>query len=155
MTELFLTKVKTATSWALLPAHASDEAELKKLPTTPVRAKITRPRNVQFHRKLFAMFNYLYSIWEPDESNQVGHKSFDRFRQDLTILAGFYEQHVRLDGSTRVEAQSLAFHKMDQNAFDELYNKVIDVGIKYVAKNYTGDELKATIDTILDFGGTL
>ena len=152
MAEFFCNKVKTATSWALVPAHQADEEVIKKLPVgKPVRCKVTQIRNVQFHRKLFALFNYLYDIWEPDDGNQVGEKNFDRFRQDLTILAGFYDQHVRLDGSTRVEAKSLSFQKMDQDTFDTLYDKVIDVGVKYVARNYTGDELCAVVDSIMEF----
>ena len=153
MVDIFVHKVRTATGYALVPAHQNDVDAMKKLPLTPLRVKVTRPRNVQWHRKLFALFNYLYDIWEPDEGNQVGEKCFERFRQDLTILAGFYEQHVRLDGSTRVEAKSISFGKMDQDEFEELYSKVIDVGIKYVANNHTGEELRAVIDTILSFDG--
>ena len=153
MGEIFVQKVKTATGYALMPAHQSDLDAIKKLPTTPVRCKITRPRNVAFHRKIFALWNYLYEIWTPDEGNQVGEKSFTRFRHDLTILAGFYEQHVRLDGSTRVEAKSISFADMDADQFEELFSKMIDVGIKYVANNHTGEELRAVIDTILSFDG--
>ena len=151
--DIFVQKTRTPLGYCLVPCHQSDLDAIKKLPTDPLRVKVTRPRNVAFHRKLFALFNYLYDIWEPDEGNQVGEKCFDRFRQDLTILAGFYEQHVRLDGSTRVEAKSISFGKMDQDEFEELYSKVIDVGIKYVANNHTGEELRAVIDTILSFDG--
>lgn len=151
MAELFVTKTKTKTGYGLLPAHDSDLDEIKKLPKgQPLRVKITRVRNVQFHRKLFALLNYLFDIWEPD-ADAIGEKNFDRFRGDIIILAGFYVQHIRIDGSVRVEPQSISFANMDQDEFDRLYEKVIDVGVKYVARNYTGDELRRVMDQIEAF----
>jgi helix-turn-helix protein len=40
---------------------------------------------------------------------------------------------------------------MDEDEFEQLYEKVIDVGIKYVARNYTDMELRAVIDGIMEF----
>jgi len=152
MTDIFVTKVKTATSYALMPAHQSDLEAIKKLPNgEPVRCKVTRVRNVGHHRKFFALLKHLFEIWEPDERNQVGEKNFDRFRDDLTILAGYYKQYVRIDGSTRTEAESISFASMSQDTFEGLFDKMIDVGLKYVATNYTGDELRAVVDGILEF----
>jgi hypothetical protein len=42
---------------------------------------------------------------------------------------------------------------MDQEEFDVLYQKTIDVIIKHVLRNYTGDELKEVIDQVLEFDG--
>jgi hypothetical protein len=64
MSEFFCMKTKTGTSWALVPAHATDVDAIKKLPAhQPVRVKVTRMRNPQFHRKFFALLNYLFDIW--------------------------------------------------------------------------------------------
>lgn len=154
MPDLFVTKAKTATGYALMPAHQSDLDAIKKLPNNePVRVKITRVRNVQFHRKYFALLNYAFDCWEPDENNQVGEKNFDRFRADIIILAGFYKQYVRLDGSTRIEPKSISFAKMGQDEFDELYQRTIDVIIKHVMTHYTGAELNAVIEQVLEFDG--
>ena len=161
MTDLFMTKVKTATSYALVPAHQTDEDALKKLPMTmPLRVKVTRMRNVQFHRKYFALLNYAFDVWEPPEvivdtlvpsRTQMPEKNFDRFRHDIIILAGFYDSYFRVNGSTRIEAKSISFSSMDQDEFDILYDKTIDVIIKHVLNNYTGDELRAVIDQIQEF----
>ena len=152
MSEFFCMKTKTGTSWALVPAHATDVDAIKKLPNSqPVRVKVTRMRNPQFHRKFFALLNYLFDIWEPEEENHVGDKNFDRFRKDIVILAGFYERYIRLDGTTRIEPKSSSFANMDEDEFEQLYEKVIDVGIKYVARNYTDLELRAVIDGIMEF----
>lgn len=62
-----------------------------------------------------------------DEATQ-----FDRFRKDLTILAGFYEQTVRLNGDIRTEAKSLAYANMDPDEFERCYSALINSAIKHV-----------------------
>lgn len=165
MAEFFVTKVKTATSWALLPAHQQDEDEIKKLPNgQPVRCKVTRIRNVDHHRKYFALLNYAFDVWEPGNSimeNAVSmkvmsgeleiEKNFDRFRKDIAILAGFYIATYRTDNTARIEAKSISFANMDQDEFEKLYDKTIDVIIKHVLRNYTGDELRAVVEQIQEF----
>ena len=55
-------------------------------------------------------------------------------RKDLTILAGFYEQSYRLDGSIRTEAKSLAFENMNEETFTECYHAVINAAMKHIFK---------------------
>jgi len=62
-----------------------------------------------------------------DEATQ-----FDRFRKDLTILAGFYEQTVRLNGEVRTEAKSLSYASMEPDEFERCYNAMINAAIKHV-----------------------
>jgi len=151
MTDLFCNKVKTATGWALMPAHQSDLDELVKLPAgQPVRVTVKRMRNPQFHRKWWALINYAFDCWEPPE-NHVGEKNLERFRKDIIILAGFYDYHVRLNGETRIEPKSISFAAMDEDEFEDLYSKTIDVIIKHVLRNYTGDELRSVIDQVMEF----
>lgn len=161
MTDIFCNKVKTAHMWALIPAHESDLEAVKKLPAhQPIRVKVTKIRNVQFHRKYFALLNYAFEVWSPPVGNtaipaalfgEEIEKNFDRFRHDIIILCGFYDAHYRLNGEIRLEAKSISFAKMDQDEFERLYDKTIDVIIKHVLRNYTGDELRAVVDQIQEF----
>ncbi|MBV1928234.1 MAG: DUF1367 family protein [Gammaproteobacteria bacterium] len=120
-----------------------------------VRVKIIRVRNRKFHRKFFALVNFAYDHWEPGEFQDPKwkgispEKSKDRFRKDLTILAGFYEATFRLDGSTRVEAQSISFDRMDQESFDELYSAFINVVLKHVLTNYQREDLERVIEQLI------
>jgi len=157
MPDLFMTKVKTARSYALMPAHQQDEDALKKLPVgQPLRVKVTRMRNVQFHRLYFALLNYAFDCWEPKATvpNVLGlevEKNFDRFRHDVTILCGFYESYYRLNGEVRIEPRSISFSSMGQDEFEELYAKTIDVIIKYVLTGFSGDQLREIIEQIEEF----
>ena len=135
----------------LYPASEGDREILTKIKSgEPVRMTLKRVRNYQFHKKWWALVNFAYDYWEPPE-NQVGEKNLDRFRKDITILAGFYEQSIRLDGETRTEAKSISFGSMSEDDFEILYSKTIDVILKYVLKNYTGEELRSVVDQAMDF----
>lgn len=160
MTDIFCTKVKTATSWALLPSHQTDEDALKKLPLNqPLKVKVTKMRNVGFHRKYFALMNYAFDCWEPphDDStvylyNLVPEKNFDRFRRDITVLSGFYDLAFTVAGEPEYIPRSISFAKMEQDEFEILYDKTIDVIINHVMNNHTGDELRAVVEQIEEFG---
>lgn len=60
------------------------------------------------------------------------YSQFERFRKDLTILAGFYEQTVRLNGDVRTEAKSLSFANMKPDEFERCYKAMINAAIKYI-----------------------
>lgn len=136
----------------LMPAAEHDRELLTKIKVgQPVRLTLKRVRNYDFFRKWWALIHYAYDVWEPDPGNQVGEKNLDRFRKDITILAGYYEQTIRLDGSTRTEAKSLQFGKMTEDEFEDLYSKTIDVILKYVMHNYTGDQLRCVVDQVMEF----
>ena len=163
MSEFFCTKYKMAKGAALVPSHQTDEDELKKLPVgQPLRVKVTRLRNVGHHRKYFALLNYAFECWEPPERSPKGsdldnsynldaEKNFDRFRHDIIILCGFYHSYYRINGEVRLEPKSISFSSMDQDEFEKLYDKTIDVIIKHVLRNYTGDELREVVDQIMEF----
>lgn len=134
---------------ALYPASEEAQEYLKKVKEgEAVTVTLKRIRNYQFLKKWFSLVKYGFELWSPDFE---GEKNFERFRRDITILAGFYEQTVRLNGEIRTEAKSISFGSMSADEFEELYGKTIDVLIKYVCSNYTGDELRAVVDTIETF----
>jgi len=119
--------------------------------------KVINPRNVKFHRKYFALLNFAFQHWNPGELNYkktpsvVPEKSFDQFREDVTILAGFYRQEIRLDGSVRTKAKSVSFGNMKPEAFEELYSNTINVILKRVLVNYDKEQLDKVIMELLNF----
>ena len=112
-------------------------------------------RNLAFHRKYFAMLNVAYDNWNPGEINSkygVPQKNRKRFRKDLAILCGFYSVVIRLDGSTRIEADSISFAKMDDETFEKLYSKTIDVILEKVySSQVTKEEMENLVNQYLRF----
>ena len=109
------------------------KAEVGELFTLSVKFK----RNAKFHRKFFALLNFAFEHWEPSRKYKTYRgkpvaKNFERFRSDIIIMAGFYEQTFGLDGRMRVQAQSIAFDKMDDAEFEALYNAVADAILQHV-----------------------
>lgn len=109
------------------------------------------PRNGKFHRKFFALLHFAFDAWEPDRvrkayKGQPVTKNFNRFRKDVTIQAGFYEQTFDLDGNMKLEAQSISFASMDDAEFETLYSAVADVILQKVLVSYKG---RAELDDVM------
>lgn len=148
----------TKTLSGFMPSDHKTEEWANKIKTGQViHADFRRMRNYQFHRKLFALLNLAFEYWSPGEIDSkygAPEKNFDRFRNDLTILAGYYTVVIRLDGSTRIEAKSISFGKMDEDEFSSLYNNVLNVILKKIdtLKDMTADEVNELVEKVLAFG---
>jgi hypothetical protein len=79
-------------------------------------------------------------------------KNFERFRQDMTILAGYFDRVPRIDGTIDIVAQSISFAKMTQDTFDELYFATVDAVLKWVLRAYTREDLDHVMKEIARFG---
>jgi hypothetical protein len=113
------------------------------------------PRNPKFHRKFFALLGVGYDAWEPGRKHKTYKgkpiaKNFDQFREDVIILAGYYDQTFTLRGDMRLKAQSIRFSKMNQDQFEELYSAVADVLLREVLTKYAGrEELDEVVNKII------
>ena len=84
------------------PAHETDLERLQRFKNGETYvAEIKLTRNPKFHRKVMAFFGFCFEFWcadraglgSADETTQ-----FNRFRKDLTILAGFYDTVTNIRG---------------------------------------------------------
>ena len=123
-----------------------------------IQCKVSQPRNVLFHRKWFALLKYSFEYWAEtapavEYKGEQAQPDFDRFRRDITILAGKYHSVVNLKGEVRFEADSVSFGKMDAQAFEELYSKTIDVLLTrvFTAKRWSSEKLREVVDGLVDF----
>jgi hypothetical protein len=120
-----------------------------------VRVKAAKARDLVKHRKFFAMLNLGFDSWEPSgaqtyKGERVA-KNFDRFRKDVLILAGHYEAVHNMKGEVRLEAKSIAFDKMEEDEFLQVYSDVADVLLTRVLKTYTREDLDAVVEQLLGF----
>lgn len=123
-----------------------------------LRAKVTQDRNPQFHRKWFALVQLAFEHWS-DTAEPVKYKDidvqpdFERFRKDITILAGKFHYVTNLRGEVRAEADSISFGKMSQQDFERLYSQTISVLIGRVFKGpqWSESHVRALVDEIAGF----
>lgn len=136
-----MAKIKfTKVSGILAPFGPDAEAWMDALKAGQlVEVDATRPRNWPFLKKYFALLNYAYDNWDIEEIDAA--KNYDQFREDITILAGYYERYFRVDGSVRYVAKSISFASMEQAEFDALYSKTLDVLLARILPSHTEDDI--------------
>ncbi len=150
MTMLFVKKE----GGIIKPIDELAEDELLELANGEYKCELTKVRNIKFLRKFFALLNEAFKIWEPeliDGDFETPRKSFDRFRKDLCILAGFYHQSVGIDGRLHFEAESISFANMDDVKFEKVYNQVLNVILSHVLKGYSKTDLEERVNRVLGF----
>ena len=121
-----------------------------------IRCKFSKARNLAFHRKYFALMNLAFEHWNPPIDNikyrgQPIEKNFDKFRGDITIMAGFYTSTCNIKGDVQLLPKSISFGSMNEDDFNDLYSKTIDVLIKKVMTNYSKEDVISVIDEIVEF----
>jgi hypothetical protein len=143
----------------LLPADNDTREWFAKLRIgASVLAKVVQPRNPAFHRKFFALLQYGFEHWaetqQPQEyKGEAVQPNFERFRKDITILAGYGRPVVNIRGDVRMEADSISFGSMSAETFEKLYSAVIDVLLTRVFKGpqWTERELRDVVDGLVEF----
>jgi len=118
------------------------------------KAILTRPRNIKFHRKFFALLSVAFEAWDPKPVFYKGleiHKNVDRFRKDIEILAGYFETVININGEVRLEAKSISFANMSEDEFSRLYSRCVDVILGKILTNYSADDLDEQVNRVLGF----
>lgn len=143
---------------SLVPANEETVKRLSKVKEGALAlCEVVFPRNPQFHDKFFSMLRFAYDYWEPEEEMIGGlkaEKTFERFRRDAIILAGFRHPVVNIKGEVRFEADSIKFGKMEAEKFEELYKSVFNVVWVYVLSKVQGmtpDEAHNAINELLSY----
>src|SRR5688572_18042975 len=123
--------IKTPTGLAPACEEAREWLSKKKLGAT-IMIEPREMRNGKFFKKWFALVEMAYGYWaesvQPMEfKGRPVLPSFQRFRKDVTIWAGYYEPVVNLKGEVRIEALSISWASMDEETFAKLYDATINV----------------------------
>jgi len=129
------------TSEGLKPMYDSDYDEKKKLKKGQTyKAKITLARNIDFHRKYFKLINL---AWEYQNESVVEFfkHSVENFRKSVEMAAGFYDTIFSIPRKEWIEIpKSIAFDKMDEFEFGELYENVKRVLFQVFLKDISEEE---------------
>ena len=110
---------------SFIPAYDSDKELMSNIKAGEIyKYKFSKPRNVKFHRKFFALINLVYQ-------NQDHYSNIEHLRYDLTIESGFYNvRYNKFTGEEIIEAKSISFASMDEVEFSELYNKFLSTVVR-------------------------
>ena len=104
------------TDKGFLPLYDIDKDVADKIPLMEENLfEIKRVRNSKHHRKYFSMVKMCFD-------NQDEFSEIDTFRKVNEMRAGYYEI-VNTDKGVMHWPKSIAFEKLDQTDFEELYNK--------------------------------
>jgi len=128
----------------LTPCDEHAVAALSKVKTgDSVVVEIRRPRNLRHHRKFWALVNLVFN-------NQEHYESPDHLVAALKTTVGHCDLVPSKDGSTMVALpKSIAFHRMDQTAFEAFYDKCIDVIARHFLPGVDSDALRAEVEELL------
>lgn len=108
----------------IVPLFDSDWEKFKRVPKNKeVTVEIRQPRNIKLHRKFFALINMVFE-------NQDIYTDLEALRKDLTIEAGFYNEHADFNGEIKRTAKSISFANMENTEFSTLYNQYINTIIR-------------------------
>ena len=126
----------------LVPLGDDDYEQKRKLKlgeTYSVEVKVVR--NVDFHRKYFALIAYAWEFLNEQETERFKDK--ENFRKYIEIAAGHCDVifHPRLQEFVEIP-KSISFGKMDNTAFSELYERVKDVIFSIIGDRVTREEFE-------------
>ena len=104
-----------------------------------VRVEVRRPRNLQAHRRFFALVNLVYSNSEDFPSPEVPRKV-------LTCRAGHATPVViKSTGEVMLIPDSISFSNMDQDEFDAFWQRVVKVVCEEILPGVTEADIEAEI----------
>lgn len=125
----------------LVPISDDDYDNKKKLKIGEVyEVSIKQVRNYQFHRKYFALIGL---SWEymTEKQHDFFRNNKEVFRKSIELTAGFCEPVWNNNLKQMVEVpKSIAFDKMDELEFREVYGRVKDVLFMTALKGISEEE---------------
>lgn len=143
MSELnYILLVKT--NGKLLPAYDKDQVRFNQIGEGEiVVCDLDDRRNLRFHRKYFAMLNFVFENMSEDLRERI--PSVDVLRSEIMRIMGKVEVYYTLDGKRMLIPESIAFANMGAKRFNSVYSDTLDVCLKYflpeVGRGDAEDEL--------------
>jgi hypothetical protein len=150
---------------ALVPATEEDTELMHRFKQgTVYRMELAEMRNGRFFRKWWALAKIAFDIWAATVPAEEYRgipvlPDFDRFRKDLTIMAGFFRPvwSARSDAAgvmeLRIEPESLQWSKMTEQRFEKLYSATIDAILHKVlpGRGLTEQQLRDWAERVIEF----
>ena len=133
----------------LKPLYDEDYEQKKKLKIGEIyKAKMTIARNINFHRKYFALINCAWA-YQNERTTKHFKNNVECFRKTVEIAAGHCDTVYNLSLKSWVDIpKSIAFDKLKQEEFEDLYERVKDVLFTTFLKGIDEEEF---LNNMIDF----
>jgi len=106
-------------------SHEAQELWGKTKPGQLVTMEVKRERNLQWHKKFFALLHI-------GHDNQERYTDFEDYKFAMKVATGWCTELIRSNGELMYRPKSYAFNSMSQQDFEAVYNKTIDVTLKII-----------------------
>lgn len=127
---------------SLRPADEAGEDALRKIGNGEVVSiELKRPRNIKHHRMFWALMTIVHS-----NMDEARYPTVEDLVAAVKIAAGLRTRIVLPSGDVGFIPGSIAFHKMDQAAFSDFYDRVCDLIAKYFLPGVTSEQLREEVE---------
>lgn len=124
----------------LAPADEEAEETIRAMKHgQAIRVKYSFPRNYENHKRFFAFLKTTFDI--QDHFDNIEH-----YRKWVIMKSGRYTTIQAPNGYTIFDADSIAFHKMDEQEFRAMFQKCVDAFLSVWGDRITEEELLRVID---------
>lgn len=106
-----------------------------------VAVEMKKPRNPKFHRLYWSLITIVHQNMDGDR-----YPTPEDLHAAIKIAAGIRTQIQLPDGTIGFIPGSTAFHKMDESAFSEFFDKVCDLIAKHFIPGISNADLKAEVE---------
>ncbi len=107
-----------------------------------LKVEITRPRNLRYLKKYFALLRVLYP-------HQTTYPTMTKFRAAVQCALGFCESFKDAAGRTVLIPDSISFAKMDDVEFDALMQRFFDLAVTRIIPGINRDDVRRQWDEIM------
>lgn len=130
----------------LVPSLPDDEDKLARFKSGEiVRAEITRPRNIFFHRKFFALLRVVLEHTDQFENT-------DQILHILKLRLGHFETLIEPStGKQFLKPKSISFASMDEDDFSKFYNETVAVLLQFFLTGWAKEDLEAAYNEVMEF----
>lgn len=132
--------VKNTTEGLVPWGDSAYEAKIKLKLGRVYKVKVSGSRNVKFHNKYFALINV---AWQYLDERQTAFfkENVELFRKTVEVAAGWCDRVYSVERKEWVDIpKSIAFDKMDEEEFSNLYERVKDVLFDIFLKHISVEE---------------
>lgn len=127
---------------SLRPADDAGLDALRKIGNGElVSVEIKKSRNIKHHRMFWALMTIVH-----DNMDSERYPTVEDLTAAVKIAAGLRTRIELPNGDIGFIPGSIAFHKMDQTAFGEFYNRVCDLICKHFLPGVDSDALREEVE---------